>query len=276
MGVGLGLCCLHCSSNDKTSGGTKKPDKAPVQTDAGKTDGKASTGGGSVAIDGLRCGGGLDDTLQSPFIMITDRQVFVDYPCDLPKGTPVTFVLNLHGTQTVEDGKHYIREYNKLGVNAQEYHFVVATPKAIGSQWGNGDDGQDAPHLTDVVSWVYDNFAGFAAEALHGEHDDLRIARARCARRAGRHGGTAAVRGAAIAVRAAVAGTSAHAGTSARAGASARASASAGRKALYREHDDLRERAATTRRDHARDGRGEHDARNESRRSHRRTPLMDS
>jgi pimeloyl-ACP methyl ester carboxylesterase len=87
--------------------------------------------------------------------------VFIDYPCGLPTGTPVTFIFNLHGTQSVEDGKHYIREYTKLGDNAQKYHFIVATPKAIGSQWGNGDGGKDAPHLAEVAKWVYSTFTGF-------------------------------------------------------------------------------------------------------------------
>ena len=119
--------------------------------------GGASTGD-TVAIDGLRCGGGLDSMLQSPYTMIGGRQVFIDYPCGLAKGTPVTFIFLLHGTQSVEDGKHYIREYSKLGENAQKYNFIVATPKAIGSQWGNGDNGQDAPHLKAVGEWVYSTF----------------------------------------------------------------------------------------------------------------------
>jgi poly(3-hydroxybutyrate) depolymerase len=152
--LGLGLCCLHCSSS-----GTKKDVKTDItDQDSGK---KNTRGTGPVVIDGVKCGGMLDDKLATPSTMITGRKVFIDYPCDLEKGSPVTFVLNLHGTQGVEDGKHYIREYNKLGVNAQTYGFVVATPNAIGSQWGNGDNGQDAPHLAEVVDWVYSNFSGY-------------------------------------------------------------------------------------------------------------------
>lgn len=129
------------------------------------TGGNTGTGGaapgGGVAIAGLRCGGTFDDKLATPYTMIGGRQVFIDYPCGKPKGTPVTFIFNLHGTQSVEDGKHYIREYTKLGDNAQKYNFVVATPKAIGSQWGNGDGGKDAPHLAEVGKWVYSTFADF-------------------------------------------------------------------------------------------------------------------
>jgi poly(3-hydroxybutyrate) depolymerase len=153
--LGLGLCCLHCSSE-----GTKKAVTTHITDDgdSGKSTGK---GTGPVVIDGVRCGGMLDDKLASPYTMISSRKVFVDYPCDLEAGSPVTFVLNLHGTQSVEDGKHYIREYNKLGENAQKYNFVVATPIAIGSQWGNGDNGQDAPYLAATVDWVYSSFAGY-------------------------------------------------------------------------------------------------------------------
>jgi poly(3-hydroxybutyrate) depolymerase len=153
--LGSSLCCLHCSSSG-TEKGRSVPHEAQGDGDSGKVTEK-----GPLVIDGLRCGGTLDDKLSSPYTMITDRKVFIDYPCDLEKGSPVTFVLNLHGTQSVEDGKHYIREYNKLGENAQKYNFVVATPNAIGSQWGNGDNGQDAPHLADVVEWVYSSFSGY-------------------------------------------------------------------------------------------------------------------
>jgi hypothetical protein len=152
--LGLGLCCLHCSSDSTKKGVTTDI----TEQDSGK---KSGHGTGPVVIDSVRCGAMLDDNLASPFTMVDDRKVFVDYPCDLEAGSPVTFVLNLHGTQSVEDGKHYIREYNKLGENSQKYGFVVATPISIGSQWGRGDNGQDAPYLAHVVDWVYSSFSGY-------------------------------------------------------------------------------------------------------------------
>jgi hypothetical protein len=173
------LFSLHCGS-DKPAGPAEKkggtggsgtgPDASDTSsggssvagtTAAGGSNGTAGTSSGTgVSVPGVACGGVLDAKLLTPYATITDRMVFIDYPCDLPKGSPVTFVLNLHGTQD-GDGKKYIRFYNKLGQNAQKFSFVVATPIAITTQWGNGDNGQDAPHLKDVVKWVYDNFADY-------------------------------------------------------------------------------------------------------------------
>jgi hypothetical protein len=184
----LGLCffSLDCGSDKAASSGANHASGGAGTTDAGGSGvseatggaGATASGGGgatgasgsnasagassgsSVAVDGVACGGVLDAKLLTPYATITNRMVFIDYPCDLPKGSPVTFVLNLHGTQD-GDGKKYIRFYNKLGQNAQKFSFVVATPIAITTQWGNGDNGQDAPHLKDVVNWVYEKFSDY-------------------------------------------------------------------------------------------------------------------
>jgi predicted esterase len=160
--VGFCLLSVHCGTEGAASSGAKVGSGG-----AGGSSGDVASGGADaaapgagVAIDGVACGGVLDDKLLTPYATITDRMVFIDYPCNLPKGSPVTFVLNLHGTQD-GDGKKYIRFYNKLGPNAQQFSFVVATPLAITTQWGNGDNGQDAPHLKDVVNWVYEKFADY-------------------------------------------------------------------------------------------------------------------
>jgi hypothetical protein len=38
------------------------------------------------------------------------------------------------------------------------HNVIVVVPKAIGDQWGNGDNGMDQPHLYEVVDWVYQTF----------------------------------------------------------------------------------------------------------------------
>jgi pimeloyl-ACP methyl ester carboxylesterase len=109
----------------------------------------------------VACGGVLDANVMTPFTTLGGRQVFVDYPCRKPQRTAVTFILNLHGTFQQESGKHYIRGYFASYKYLDTHNFIIATPKAIGSQWGNGDGGRDEPHLMAVVDWMYQNFAGF-------------------------------------------------------------------------------------------------------------------
>jgi len=125
--------------------------------------GSAGSGGdpGGVEIPGLRCGGTLDADVQTPFAEIGGRQVFVDYPCGKPRGTAVTFVLNLHGTMQQETGRHYIRGYFPTYEYMDSHDLIVATPKSVVSQWGNGDGGRDEPHLMAVVDWMYTSFSGF-------------------------------------------------------------------------------------------------------------------
>jgi hypothetical protein len=129
------------------------------------TGGTAGSGGGGgaggVEIAGLRCGGTLDADLQTPFVEIGGRQVFVDYACNKPAGTAVTFVLNLHGTMQQESGRHYIRGYFPTNEYVESHDLIVATPKSVVSQWGRGDSGQDEPHLMAVVDWMYTSFADF-------------------------------------------------------------------------------------------------------------------
>lgn len=160
----LGLCffCLNCGSDTKKGGSSKTT--PPDTSDSGNTSTDAGTG--PLVIDGVKCGGALDDMLAPPYTLIMNRKVYIDYPCDLPKGTPVTFILNLHGTQDTESGKSYIRVYNRLGPNAQKYNFVVATPIAVTSQWGNGDNGQDAPYLAATVDWIYSSFSAFKIKQM--------------------------------------------------------------------------------------------------------------
>ncbi len=119
--------------------------------------GAAGAPGNGVVIPGATCGG---PNVQSP-ISIGGREVLIDYPCDRPPGTPVTFILNLHGTMSIEVLKPYIRGYFNAAPVSTQNDLVIATPLAIGSQWGRQDGGQDSPHLHEVIDWVYAELGAF-------------------------------------------------------------------------------------------------------------------
>jgi hypothetical protein len=123
--------------------------------------GAGGSGGPNVDIPGVACGGVLDANVMTPFATIGGRQVFIDYPCKKPQRTAVTFILNLHGTFQQESGKHYIRGYFPTYKYLDTHNFIIATPKSVVSQWGNGDGGRDEPHLMEVVNWMYQTFSGF-------------------------------------------------------------------------------------------------------------------
>jgi hypothetical protein len=135
------------------AGGTVPPPLTPFM---GELDGDPAKP--MVAIDGIPCGvqrAGFGAA--PPSVKITDRDVVVSYPC-AHEGAAVTFFLFIHGT---------LQEAQKVGftMNAFPVHeyvdshnFIVVVPKAVGTQWGNGDNGADAPHLAEVVDWVYAQF----------------------------------------------------------------------------------------------------------------------
>jgi poly(3-hydroxybutyrate) depolymerase len=63
---------------------------------------------------------------QGPVVeMKTRRSYFLDYPCDLAPGEPVTVVLNLHGGGSYGNWQ---RHYFPLVDHVGEYRLVVATP----------------------------------------------------------------------------------------------------------------------------------------------------
>ena len=111
-----------------------------------------------VAIPGIPCGvppvgfGGTPATVK-----ITNRDVVVAYPC-AHEGAAVTFFLFLHGT--VDEPIKVSFTMNAWPIHAlvDSHNIIVVAPKAIGTQWGNGDNGQDLPHLYEVVDWVYTTF----------------------------------------------------------------------------------------------------------------------
>jgi hypothetical protein len=70
----------------------------------------------------------------------------------------VTFFLFLHGTLSEEIKVSFTMNAWPIHELVDSHNVIVVVPKAIGQQWGNGDNGQDQPHLYEVVDWVYATF----------------------------------------------------------------------------------------------------------------------
>lgn len=98
--------------------------------------------------------------------MVGGRQVHVAYPCNIHAGAPVTFILNLHGTMPDEALKGYQVAYFSINNHADTHNLIVVSPKSVVSQWGNGDNGADLPHLMAVIDWVYTTFAALDIRAM--------------------------------------------------------------------------------------------------------------
>lgn len=132
-----------------------------------------------VAIPSVACGGskgGLDGIVGggfggfpvpgSPNLKIGGRDVILTYPCNKREGAVVTFILNLHGTMPDDGLKFYQHGYFAAHKLSDSHNLIIATPKSVVSQWGNGDNGVDKPHLYEVIDWVYTNFSKFKIAGL--------------------------------------------------------------------------------------------------------------
>ena len=111
-----------------------------------------------VAIDGVPCGaprGGFGAA--PPSVKITNRDVVVAYPC-AHEGAAVTFFLFIHGTLGEAQKVPFTMSAFPIHNFVDSHNVIVVVPKAVGMQWGNGDNGADAPHLAEVVDWVYAQF----------------------------------------------------------------------------------------------------------------------
>jgi hypothetical protein len=126
---------------------------SPMMPFTGPLDGDPSKP--MVEIPGVKCGVPNLAALQT--VKITNRDVVVAYPC-AHEGAAVTFFLFLHGT--VDEPIKVTFTMNAWPIHnlVDSHNIIVVAPKAIGTQWGNGDNGQDKPHLYDVVDWVYATF----------------------------------------------------------------------------------------------------------------------
>jgi hypothetical protein len=75
---------------------------------------------------------------QGPVVeMKTRRTYFLDYPCDLKPGEPVTFILSLHGAGSYGNWQ---RNYFPILDYKDKYRLVIATPNAPTHVWSAADD----------------------------------------------------------------------------------------------------------------------------------------
>lgn len=147
------------------TGGAPSPATPGPATPSGPEDGDTSQP--VVAVPGLPCGPnpslfGLTTTNTT----IGGRDVHVAYPCNKHKGAPMVFILNLHGTMPDESLKLYQVAYFSANTLVDSHNFITAAPKSVVSQWGNGDNGADLPHIMAVIDWVYTTFADFDIRAM--------------------------------------------------------------------------------------------------------------
>jgi hypothetical protein len=129
---------------------------APIPPFTGAIDGDPAKP--MVSIPGVPCGaprGGFGST--PPSVKITNRDVVVAYPC-AHEGAAVTFFLFIHGTLQEAQKVQFTMNAFPIHQMVDTDNVIVVVPKAVGTQWGNGDNGADAPHLAEVVDWVYAQF----------------------------------------------------------------------------------------------------------------------
>jgi len=79
--------------------------------------------------------------------MKTRRTYFLDYPCDLKAGEPVTFVLSLHGGGSYANWQ---RHYFPILDFKDRYRLVIATPSSPTRAWSTADD----EYLQNIVEAV--------------------------------------------------------------------------------------------------------------------------
>ena len=85
---------------------------------------------------------------QGPVVEMNPRRTyFLDYPCDLKKGEPVTFVLNLHGAGSIGNWQ---RHYFPILDFKDAYRLVIATPNSPTRVWSEVDD----EYLRNIVESV--------------------------------------------------------------------------------------------------------------------------
>jgi pimeloyl-ACP methyl ester carboxylesterase len=87
-----------------------------------------------------------------PRIPATGRNFFLDYPCDLQPGEPVTFLLNLHGGGSIGNWQ---RHYFPAMDYKESHRLVIASPSGIVRAWMADNDDE---HLRNIVELVYEQF----------------------------------------------------------------------------------------------------------------------
>jgi hypothetical protein len=89
----------------------------------------------------------------------TGRNYFLDYPCDLERGEPVTFILSLHGGGSYGNWQ---RHYFPLLDYVTKHRLVVATPFSPRRVWTAEDD----TYLQNIVSGVIDDLGASNIKAF--------------------------------------------------------------------------------------------------------------
>ena len=91
---------------------------------------------------------------QGPVVeMKTRRTYFLDYPCDLKRGEPVTFILSLHGGGSYGNWQ---RHYFPLLDYKDKYRLVIATPNSPVRVWSDADD----QYLQNIVEFIVAQIGG--------------------------------------------------------------------------------------------------------------------
>jgi hypothetical protein len=121
-----------------------------------------------VSIPDVACGGPSGGFgLGSANFQLDGRDMIVTYPCEKHAGAPATFVLNLHGTTPV--AQHFYQHgYFAVHEYTSSHNLIVVTPSSVVMQWGNGDGGEDEPHLLAIIEWVYANLGGDSGFDIRG------------------------------------------------------------------------------------------------------------
>jgi poly(3-hydroxybutyrate) depolymerase len=82
----------------------------------------------------------------------TGRNFFLDYPCDLQPGEPVTLILNLHGGGSIGNWQ---RHYFPAMDLKEDYRLVIASPSGVVRAWMPDNDDE---HLRNIIELVYEQF----------------------------------------------------------------------------------------------------------------------
>lgn len=97
---------------------------------------------------------------QGPVVEMKSRRTyFLDYPCDLKVGEPVTLILSLHGRGSYGNWQ---RHYFPLLDYKDKYRLVVATPNSPTHQWTEEDD----PYLENIVTTLVEQIGKTNVKAL--------------------------------------------------------------------------------------------------------------
>ena len=89
----------------------------------------------------------------------TGRTFLLDYPCDLKRGEPVTFILNLHGGGS---SGTWQRRYFPAIDQKDRYRLVIASPYAPPRRWAEVDDA----YLQNIVTAIVDQLGAANVRAF--------------------------------------------------------------------------------------------------------------